>query len=173
MGSGGMLVERESELVALDTALRRSSSAGAVVVIEGPAGIGKTRLIESLRGRATGFELLPARGGALESDIASGLVRQMFEPRLSRAPTAERAALLSGPAGPAADALGVADRAPGRTPGDLPSSLHGLFWLVANLAEQRPLLLEADDVHWADRASLPHAAHRGPPRAPRRGRETG
>ena len=32
--------------------------------------------------------------------------------------------------------------------------LHGLYWLVANLAEERPLLLLADDLHWGDRPSL-------------------
>lgn len=30
---------------------------------------------------------------------------------------------------------------------------HGLFWLVANLAAQAPLLLAVDDAHWCDAAS--------------------
>ena len=34
------------------------------------------------------------------------------------------------------------------------SHLHGLFWLVANLAAREPLVVLADDVHWADTASL-------------------
>jgi hypothetical protein len=34
------------------------------------------------------------------------------------------------------------------------SALHGLYWLVANLAESRPLLAVVDDVQWADLASL-------------------
>jgi DNA-binding CsgD family transcriptional regulator/tetratricopeptide (TPR) repeat protein len=34
------------------------------------------------------------------------------------------------------------------------SSLQGLHWLVVNLAARKPLLLLADDVHWADTASL-------------------
>ena len=31
---------------------------------------------------------------------------------------------------------------------------HGLYWLAANLAEHQPLLLLADDLHWADTASV-------------------
>ena len=34
------------------------------------------------------------------------------------------------------------------------SALHGLYWLVANLAAARPLLVVVDDVQWADLASL-------------------
>ena len=32
--------------------------------------------------------------------------------------------------------------------------LHGLYWLVVNLAAGRPVLLAVDDAHWADEASL-------------------
>jgi DNA-binding NarL/FixJ family response regulator len=32
--------------------------------------------------------------------------------------------------------------------------LHGLFWLVSNLAEHAPLMLVVDDTHWADHPSL-------------------
>ena len=32
--------------------------------------------------------------------------------------------------------------------------LHGLYWLCANLAVERPLALVVDDAHWADGASL-------------------
>jgi predicted ATPase len=33
-------------------------------------------------------------------------------------------------------------------------SLHGLYWLVANLAGRGPLVLCVDDAQWADRSSL-------------------
>lgn len=154
MSGGGGLVERDAEIEALCDALRRSASVGAAVVIEGPAGIGKTRLIEELSRRSQGTQNLSARGGALEGDIAFGLVRQLLEPRVTRASEAERHVLLAGPAGPAAHVLGLTADDGQRAPIDLPSSLHGLFWLVANLAERRPLLLVADDIQWADRASI-------------------
>jgi hypothetical protein len=32
--------------------------------------------------------------------------------------------------------------------------VHGLYWLAANLAAQRPLLIAVDDAHWADEPSL-------------------
>ncbi|HEV2774889.1 MAG TPA: LuxR C-terminal-related transcriptional regulator, partial [Solirubrobacteraceae bacterium] len=37
--------------------------------------------------------------------------------------------------------------------------LHGLYWLTANLAEEQPLLLCIDDLHWCDRPSLRFVAY--------------
>jgi hypothetical protein len=37
--------------------------------------------------------------------------------------------------------------------------MHGLYWLVANLAARRPLLLLADDLHWWDVPSLRFLAY--------------
>ena len=40
--------------------------------------------------------------------------------------------------------------------------MHGLYWLCANLAERKPLLLTVDDLHWVDGPSLSWLAYLGP-----------
>src|SRR5262249_55729045 len=39
------------------------------------------------------------------------------------------------------------------------ATLHGLFWLAANLAAERPLIVAVDDVQWSDPPSLRWLAH--------------
>jgi tetratricopeptide (TPR) repeat protein len=153
------LVERESELATLGAVVRHAATDGQVVLIKGPAGIGKTRLLDVLRREAAGFDVMGARGGVLESDIAFGVVRQLLEPRLARADPGDRDALLAGAAAPAAGVLGLAGGDQELVRSELSRSLHGLFWLVANLAERQPLLLAVDDGPWADATSLEFLAY--------------
>ena len=43
---------------------------------------------------------------------------------------------------------------------DIPhATTHGLYWLVANLAARRPLMIVVDDLHWADAPSLRWLSH--------------
>src|SRR4051812_7413988 len=73
-------VERERELEALDGLLDRlQDGVGGLAVIVGPAGIGKTRLLDEVvrRGRDRAESAL-ARAGELECDLAWGVVRQLF-----------------------------------------------------------------------------------------------
>ncbi|MGH3209366.1 MAG: AAA family ATPase, partial [Trebonia sp.] len=39
------------------------------------------------------------------------------------------------------------------------ATVHGLYWLTANLAAREPLVLAVDDVHWADAPSLRWLSH--------------
>ncbi|MBV9536773.1 MAG: AAA family ATPase, partial [Solirubrobacterales bacterium] len=150
------LLERESELAALSALIEDARSGdGQLVVVEGPAGIGKTRLLVEARLVATEFEVLSARGGELESDFALGIVRQLFEGALATAPADARAELLSGAAALAAPLFVVvpseSDEAMTETSFAV---LHGLYWLAANFALRRPTLIAVDDLHWADEPSL-------------------
>jgi DNA-binding CsgD family transcriptional regulator len=153
------LLEREGELAQLGALLEAArDGAGRFALVEGGAGIGKTRLLAAARkqGREAGMDLLHARGGELECEFAFGIVRQLFEPGLAGSSEAERDELLSGAAALAAPLFGGDYLANDRSmeAGSGFATLHGLFWLTANLAARRPLLLAVDDLHWADKPSL-------------------
>lgn len=162
VGPGSALLERTEELVRIESALARGrEGAGSFVVVEGPAGIGKTALLSAARDVASdrGMWVLISRGAELEREFAFGVVRQLFEPPLARASAAERADLLDGAAGLAAGALSLpGSAADGREIAIGPeppfSVLHGLYWLCANLASARPVCVVIDDAHWADSPSL-------------------
>jgi len=153
------LLERDAELrlLAASAAAARAGT-GAVVVVEAAAGLGKTGLLGAAAdlARAGGLRVLTARGGELESDLAYGVVRQLFEPPLAGASAGGLGALLDGPAAVAAGALGLATTADGPLSTDDPAGavLHGLYWLAANLAAVGPVALLVDDAHWSDAASL-------------------
>jgi hypothetical protein len=126
-----------------------------MLLLEGRAGIGKTSLVEVACSRAAelGHEVLRARGSELESGFAFGVVRQLFERRLAGADPGEREALLAGPAAAARPLLTGEVTAPPAGDGSF-AVLHGLYWLVVNLAARGPLLIAIDDAHGADEPSL-------------------
>jgi DNA-binding CsgD family transcriptional regulator len=151
------MLEREAELGLIERGLELARGGrGTILVIEGPAGIGKTSLMAAAdaRARRLGMRSLRARAGQLERDFAFGVVRQLFEPVVLGAKAEERAQVMSGAAALSA-ALFDVERSPEDVRAD-PShgTLHGLFWLTANLADAAPLLLAVDDLHWCDEPSL-------------------
>ncbi len=156
------LLERElSELTSMVAAARDGT--GCFAVIEAPAGLGMTRVVQAARGAGaeTGLHVLAARATELERDFPFALVRQLFEPWLAALPAPEREALFEGASGAARGALGLTANGRGgpitASGGGAPDAfavLHGLYWLTAALAERHPLLLAVDDAHWADAASL-------------------
>ncbi len=148
------LLEREEELSALDAALARARAGqGQVVAVEGPGGIGKTRLLAAARGsaREAGMRSLHARASELERSFTFGVVRQLFEPALFSADAAERDRWLSGAAGLTRSMF--EDAGAGQDESSY-ARLHGLYWLCANLAADGPLLVCVDDAQWADEPSL-------------------
>jgi DNA-binding CsgD family transcriptional regulator len=153
-----LLLGRDGELERLDQLMARvGSSSGAVAMVEGPAGIGKTALLAEAarRGSSYSFSVLRAAGVELEREYAFGVLRQLFAPVV--APGRESTGLLEGAAALAAVPLGLvaatAEAATG-TGDAAAAAMHGLYWLTANLAEQAPLVLVLDDAHWADAMSL-------------------
>jgi DNA-binding CsgD family transcriptional regulator len=162
------LLDREQEISTFEAQLHSLSDGGGLVVIEGPAGIGKTSLLEHVRGRAkeASVSILQARGGQLESDAPFGIVRQLFEPLLLDASHPAKVQLLKGAAsvaGPLFQPEGPEATDPPR-PGEdrLLATVHGLYWLTANLVRRSPHLIVIDDAHWADAASLRWIAYLAP-----------
>jgi DNA-binding CsgD family transcriptional regulator len=159
-GDQGELFEREAEVAGLSQALAAArEGAGGLVVVEGPAGIGKSRLLASARAEATalGMVVLKARGIDLERDAPFGVASELFAGPLAAASPDERARLLSGHA-----SLAAALFDPTVPPGEDPSALvRGLYWLTVNLAagSGAGLLIEVDDAQWVDRPSLRYLAY--------------
>ena len=154
--SDGDLLDRERELAALKTVVDDFATGGPrLLLIEGPAGIGKTRLLERALNLAAhrSARVLAARGSPLESAYAFGVVRQLFEPVVAAPDDQE---LLSGAA---ASARGVFDPAADGTVDGSYALLHGLFWVTVNLTEPGPVVLAVDDAQWCDTASLRFLAY--------------
>jgi len=159
------LLERNAELARIESALADARTGhGRFVVVEGPAGIGKTALLAAARTAAAegGMRVLRSRATEMEINFAFGVVRQLFEPPLAEASEPERVDLLQDAAGVAAGLLGLPGaRANGPSSSAVDPSfalLHGLYWLCANLAAVCPLCVVVDDAHWADAASLRYLA---------------
>jgi DNA-binding CsgD family transcriptional regulator len=150
------LMERDDELsVVRQTITEASAGAARVAVIEGPAGIGKSRLLAALRGEAegSGCRVLTARGSELERAFPFGVVRQLFEPLV-----AEDHDALSGAAASALPIFRTTDVA--GVPEDASFGvLHGLYWLTLNVAGDAPLAFVVDDLQWADVPSLRFLAY--------------
>jgi len=152
------LLERDGELAALESALRQAQrERGQLVLIEGPAGLGKTSLLKATlqAAAALGFTCLRARASELERDFPYGCVRQLLEPALARAASAERERLFEGAAALAAPLFALGGlREPVAASDNALSMLHGLYWLLNNIAREAPVALAVDDLHWCDGESL-------------------
>jgi DNA-binding CsgD family transcriptional regulator len=148
------LLERERELEALrDGVAGVATGRAGLIVIEGPAGIGKTRLLAEARRLAedAGARVVVARASELERGLAFGVVRQLFEQELRASDSAPQGAAEAARevfdwSAPAADGEALDDASF--------ALLHGLYWLTVNVAGDAPLVIAVDDLHWCDVPSL-------------------
>jgi DNA-binding CsgD family transcriptional regulator/tetratricopeptide (TPR) repeat protein len=150
------LLERETELATVEGLVGGVSGGERLLAIEGPPGIGKTALIGETKALAqeAGWQVLSARGSEFERSFSYGLVRQLFEPLLAFLPAEERADLLVGAAALSAPLFDPAELEGEPAVDSSWAALHGLYWLTANVAMRRLLLLAIDDLHWCDLPSL-------------------
>ena len=142
---------REAETAVLGDAIDRAAAGRlAVVLIDGEAGIGKTRLLQGAleKARHRGLRVAAAGTAELERTRPFGLVAGMFGCTRS-APDPRRAAI--------GEVLGTGDRGPVTVtsdPGLQFRAVDAFADLAEELALDGPLVLGADDLHWADPSSL-------------------
>src|SRR3954463_2149039 len=142
---GGQLLGREREREALNRLLEAATSGhGGVLVVRGEPGVGKTALLDYATEAGRGFRVARTFGVEAEMELPFAAVQQLCSPffeLMKRLPQ------------PQHDALGVAF---GLSNGPTPDRfLVGLavLGLLAEAAEEQPLLAVVDDAQWLDRAS--------------------
>src|SRR5262245_1666648 len=140
-----MLLGRTAECTTLDH-LVASARAGRsqVVVVRGEAGVGKSALLEYVSGSAPDCRVVRAGGIESELELPFAGLHQLCAPlldRLDRLPGPQRESLVT------AFGLGA-----GEPPDRFLVSLAVLS-LLAEVAEEKPLVCLVDDAHWLDRVS--------------------
>lgn len=147
--SAGELVGREADLAVAAAALREVCDGRAsALAIEGEAGIGKTRFVQSLVEDARARDVNVFSGGAHPFERtrpfgvvadALGLHRRSSDRRRSAV-----AELLAGPGGDASGAAGAA----------FYEVVEAIVDVLETACAEHPSVLVAEDIHWADSASL-------------------
>ncbi|MFC5237737.1 AAA family ATPase [Pseudonocardia zijingensis] len=142
-----MLVGRRAEHAALEQLLARAEGGDSgVLVVCGEAGIGKTALLQHVRGSAVaaGFRVEDAAGVEAEAEFAFAGLHQLCAPMLARAAELPE---------PQQAALGVAFGMRGGAAPDRFLVGLAVLSLLAEVAEDGPLLCVVDDAQWLDQAS--------------------
>lgn len=151
-GRAGRLVERTGELKRLAELIDSvTGGVGSAVVVEGVPGLGKTRVLaEAVElARVRGIRVLRASATRGAKDLPGGVVLRLVEPYLARLGEDDRSAILGGAAALTLPLLTGNTEHPGSA--SSPSAiLHGLFWLMVNIAAGEPLLVCVDDLQWCD-----------------------
>ena len=147
------LYGRAAELGALESAvLSAADGQHAHVLLEGEAGIGKSRLLAAAvaAARDRGFHIAVGRGEELEQSRPFGVIADALRcTRTTQDPSRRPLADLLFPPGPAAGAATVSS-----DPSLQFRAVDACVDLVEQLALKQPVLLGLDDLQWADPSSL-------------------
>lgn len=154
------VVGRDAELRVLQAVVTRVlENQVQVVVLSGPAGVGKSRLAQECLAVARGRGFLPliGIGGALQQDLTYAPLVEALRPLVRQGAGSGRPALVEG-LWDLGRLFGDLSLPPGPELGDPGLERTRLFESVCRLLERasarRPVALLLDDVHWADRGSL-------------------
>jgi tetratricopeptide (TPR) repeat protein len=140
-----VLVGRTTETAAIDRMLANARECqSGVLVLRGEAGIGKSALLEYARESATGFNILRGTGIESESELAYAALHQILRPVFDRIEQLPE---------PQAVALRAAFALSAETVEERFRVSLGVLGLLAEVAEEGPLLCLVDDAQWVDRAS--------------------
>ncbi len=136
---------RDGEQAALDRLLDEVRAGDSrVLVLRGEAGVGKTVLLDYVQEHASGCRVVRAAGVESEMELAFAVLHQLCAPLLNR---------LTRLPDPQSDALSTAfGLGAGAAPDRYTVGLAALG-LLAEVAEERPLVCLVDDAQWLDRAS--------------------
>lgn len=148
--SAGPYVGRVLELGAISDCLQRAQRAAATVLIEGEAGIGKTRLLSEALTQAQGldFQVASGSGQELERSRPFGVLADALGLKAGTDP--QRAAIAErlrgeGADGPSAVAAG---------PGAVYRIVEDVVDLVERMTSAGPVVLAVEDLQWADPSTL-------------------
>src|SRR5829696_2932972 len=164
--SSPVVIGRDAEAARLGAALERAAGGQpAIVLVAGEAGVGKTRLVTDLVGRAGELGAVALSGGCL--DVGDGVLAyaplvEALRPLVGLLDAAELERVLGGARGELARVVPELGPPPagaggGGRPAEAPLAPTRLFELLLGvlhrLAEGAPLLLVVEDLHWADQST--------------------
>ena len=154
------LVGRDAELERLNAALDAlSDGAAAYVTLEGEAGIGKTRLLDELRSRARerGFVVLSGAAAEFEREMpfsvwVDALDAYVLSQEFARDESWDEG--LGAELAQVLPSLRASDGAAAAVADERFRAHRAMSRLLGLIAEDKPLLLVLDDLHWGDSASI-------------------
>jgi len=142
-GAPGYLLGRDREIALIDTVLREG---GPGLLLEGEPGVGKTALLfEAIaRAESSGFRVLRASGVDFETDLPFAGLHQLLRAVVDRADTLSA---------PQREALQSTFGVESMVAPDLFLIGLAVLNLLAEAADEQPVLIALDDCHWLDRST--------------------